>query len=76
MAWSTAVSIGRMMKGIAANPKHVGNHFRAIPGNLVRFERIPAPHVMRLITNPGIITDANICHANTSPAVLAAVDIL
>lgn len=50
----------------------VGNHLPAIPGNFARFVKCPAPHVMRLITNPGIITDANICHTNTSPAVFTA----
>lgn len=72
MAWSTAVSIGRIINGIAANPMHVGSHLPAIPGILARLDRCPAAHVMRLITNPGIMTDANICHTNTSPAVFIA----
>lgn len=63
------------MNGIVANPMHVGNHLRAIPGSFDRLERIPALHVTRFITNPGIITDASICHTNTSPAALAAVGI-
>lgn len=64
------------MNGIVANPMHVGNHFRAIPGSFDRFARMPAPHVTRLITKPGIITDASICHTKTSPAALAAVEIV
>lgn len=64
--------MGRIINGIVANPTQVGNHLRAIPGSFVRFERIPVPHVMRLITNPGITTEASICHIKTSPAVLAA----
>lgn len=68
MAWSTAVSIGRIINGIAASPMHVGSHLPRIPGTFARLDRCPAAHVMRLITNPGIITDANICQINTSPA--------
>lgn len=76
IAWSTIVSIGRIMNGMAARPMQVGNHFRAIPGNWLRFDTIPAPHVIRLITKPGMITEANICQIKTSAAVLAAADIL
>lgn len=76
MAWSTPVSIGFIMNGMAARPMHVGNHFRAIPGNWLRLDNKPVPHVIRLITKPGMITEANICQIKTSAAVLAAVDIL
>lgn len=65
--------MGFIISGMASRPMQVGNHLRAIPGAfLLRFTRMPAPHVMRLITNPGIMTDANICHRNTSPAIFAA----
>lgn len=72
IASSTAVSIGRIINGIAANPMHVGSHLPAIPGTLARLDRCPAAHVILLITKPGIITDANICQINTSPAVFIA----
>lgn len=67
-----AKSIGLMINGIALNPMHVGAHFRAKLLTLEFCINFPAVHVIRLITRPGIITDANICHRNTSPAVFTA----
>lgn len=65
--------MGLIISGMAARPIQVGSHLRAIPGKfLLRFAKMPAPHVMRFITKPGIMTDASICHTNTSPAVFAA----
>lgn len=59
------------MNGIDASPMHVGNHFRANPFTLAFLSNFPAPQVIRLITKPGMATEASICHRNTSPAMTA-----
>lgn len=60
------------MNGIEAKPINVGLHLRGTPRTLASFNSFPEPQVIRLIMKPGIATEANICHMNTSPACWAA----
>lgn len=60
------------MNGIDAKPTHVAPHARGIPLTLAIFNNLPVPHVIRFIIAPGMMTDANICHKSTSPAIMAA----
>lgn len=55
-----------------ASPMHVGAHLRANPLTFAFFKSFPAAHVIRLITSPGMATEANICHRNMSPALIVA----
>ena len=63
MSSSTPWSIGLMIRGIDARPAAVGDQRRMLAG-LKR----PATCTMRLITNPGIATEARPCQSTVSTA--------
>lgn len=61
-----------MINGIEASPAMVAPHLRGIPLTLDNLSSLEVPHVIRLITMPGIAIEASICQRNTSPAWRAA----